>query len=468
MTLSTALHDGVSRWIWRPLHLTSRLARGHTRPAVAAYAEGMRFRARSAGWNEEQRTAWVLRRLRETVRHAASTSSFYRDRLRSAGFDPSADFSFEDYGRLPVLEREEIREAGPAIRSSGVPEALVRRDATGGSTGTPTVLWTGPEHRGWSESASEHYLRRIGLPAGTRLAYLWGHHLDPVARTTVRERVDDWLNNVSWYDCLRLSDETLLAYHEELQRRRPAGIIAYASALAALADVVERHGLRPRYPTRAFVTGAEKLFSHQREAVERVFSAPVHERYGARDAGLIGTQLDPRTTLDFTVDWANVLVEPEFAPAGGDATAVLITKLHSDAMPMLRYRIGDMARFPAGACPGHPSWVLHEIVGRDVQRLWLPDGRWMHGVGFPHLMKDFPIRDFQVTQEGDFSVEVRVVPSDAFGPAHEAEIIGAVRANLPGVPVTLRSVTEIPRTRANKWQPVVSRARPTQTREEIA
>lgn len=458
MTMERGLQAAVSRLVWHPLHLRMRGARPPMRASYEAYRASLAFRRASIVWSADRKAGWVLDSLRRTVRHAAATTPFYRDRLSAIGFDPRADFGFEDLAALPVLERADIHDAGDAIRSTAVPEHLVRRDATGGSTGTPTRLWTGPRERGWSEGANEHYMRRVGLERGRRIAYLWGHHLDPVARSTARERLEDWLTNTRWYDCLRLSDELLLRYHADLQRRRPDGIVAYASSLAALAEAVERSGDRPAYPLRAFVTGAEKLFPHQRALVEGVFEAPVHERYGARDAGLMAFQATAGS-LDFEVNWSNVLVEPETPVADGEPAAILVTKLQADAMPMIRYRVGDLARFAVGARPGHPAFTLHEIVGRDVQRLWLPDGGWFHGLSFPHMLKDFPVRDFQVAQAEDLSVEVRIVPGPEFSTEHETAIVGTVRANLPGVPVTLRRVDAIPRTRANKWQPVTSAAR---------
>ena len=283
------LHDLVARRVVPPLHFASRMVRPGFRPAAVHFRDGLRFRADAVGWSEERRREWILGRLREAVRRAAALP-FYADRFAAAGFDPRADFSFADYAALPPLEREEVREAGRALISPDVPSAQVRKDATGGSTGTPTTIWTGPRERGWRESGIEHFMRRIGLPAGSRIGMLWGHHLDPIARSSVRERAQDWIRNMRWYDCLRLSDEVLAGYHEELQDWRPEALVCYASSLAALAEAAA--GDTPAYPKRAFVTGAEKVYAAQRERIEAVYGKPVVERYGARDIGLIAFQVN--------------------------------------------------------------------------------------------------------------------------------------------------------------------------------
>ena len=455
--LSRKAHELLSRGALLPLSRWQRMARASRRPAMRAFYAGLRFRREAAAWGEERRREWLLGRLRFAVRRAEGETNYYRELFRRVGFDPRADVSFAEFARLPVLEREDVRRAHRALVSTAVAADQFRRDATGGTSGEPTVVWLGPEEQGWRESALEYFMGRIGAPTGVPTGFLWGHHLDPVTRSSRRERYHDFEANVRWFDCFRMSPATLEFYHQEFERWRPACIIAYASALASLAEHAAERGHRPHYPARGFVTGAEKLLPSQREIVERVFRRPVHERYGSRDAGLMGFQVNPSRTLDYEIDWASILVEPE---TEARESAILITKLRADGMPMLRYRVGDVGVFPEGSRAGHPAFALHEVVGRDLDRLWMPDGRWIHGAQIPHLMKDQPVREFMLTQRADYSVEVQVVAKRGFGEDARENILNMMTANLPGLSVSVVSVEEIPRTKANKLRPVVSEIRP--------
>ncbi|HEX8131697.1 MAG TPA: hypothetical protein VF527_21560 [Pyrinomonadaceae bacterium] len=453
------IHELLSRKMLLPLTRAQRLARASRRPAMRAFYEGMRFRRQSAAWDEGRRREWMLAQLRRVARRAADETVFYRELFQREGFDPQADFSFDDFARLAVLERDDIRAAGRALISNALPADALRKDSTGGSTGEPTHVWLGPQELGWRESALEYPMQRIGAPTGTPTGYLWGHHLDPVARGTWRERYHDFESNVRWFDCFRLSTDVLARYHAEFARWRPACIIAYASALAALAEFVLSESLKPNYPTGCFVTGAEKLLPAQREAIKRAFARPVHERYGSRDVGIMGFQIEPGRTHDFEVDWQNVLVEPE---TNAEESPILITKLHADGMPMLRYRVGDVGRFPRASRPGHPAFVLHEVLGRETDRIWLPDGRWITGLQMPHMLKDYPVREFMLLQRSDYSVELQVIPQNNFGEDARRSILETVEANLPGLSVSLALVHSIPRTKANKLRPVVSEVKRTE------
>jgi phenylacetate-CoA ligase len=450
-------HDIMSRRLLLPFQRLQRRVRPSRRQVMRAFDEGMRFRRNAETWDLEKKQDWVLARLRFSVRRAYQDTQYYRELFDAVGFDPEADFSFDDFARLPVLEREDVGRAGSTLVSRTIPGTELKRDATGGSTGLPTVVWLGPEERGWREGATEYPMERISVPQGTSVGLLWGHHLDPVARQGLRDRFHDFESNMRWFDCFRLSPEILDRYHRQFERWRPACIVAYASGLASLADHVLANGYRPGYPTRCAVTGAEKLFAEQRARIEQAFGRPVHERYGSRDIGVMAFQFAPNRSHSYDVDWTNVLLEPETEAV---EASILVTKLHGDGMPMLRYRIGDVARFPEDNHPGHPAFTLHEVLGRHTDRVWLRDGRWINGIQLPHLLKDHPVREFMLIQRPDYSVELRLVPGADFGETSRTGILQTICENLPGLPIQLIIVDEVPRSQANKWRPVMTEAAP--------
>jgi phenylacetate-CoA ligase len=451
------LNDVLSKRIAPVLLNLQQRLRPSRRSAARAFAYGLRFRTEALAWQDEKRREWVLQRLRSVLREAAANTSYYSDLFRRIGFDPAADFGFDDFARLPALERQNIFNAGDGIISKAVPKALLRADASGGSSGEPVKIWVGPEEEGWHSAARDFFMRQIGVPRGARVAYLWGHHLDPVGKDSIKEKFLSIINNHRWFDCFRLSPDVLARYHQEMEAFQPDCIVAYASALAAFAQFLHERKLTPMYPRKCIVTGAEKLFDAQREVAEEVFRKPIYERYGSRDAGMMAFQLDIPQSKDFTVDWPNLLVEPE---TSSTESSILVTKLHADGMPMIRYRIGDMGSFPAGSRAGHPAFRLHSVVGRTAERIWLPNGSFIHGFQFPHLLKDFPVREFMVIQSEDFSVEVKIIPDPTFSEECKSLILKTISKNLPGIPITISLVDSILRTKANKWRPVLSHAVP--------
>ncbi len=451
------IHGLLSQRALLPITRRRNLAKPGARPVMLAYYEGLRFRREANSWSADRKREWILERLRFSLRRAYLETAFYRERFDQMGFDPRADFTFEDFAKLPTLEKDDLRLAGAALLSSAVSSDQLLKDSTGGSTGTPVEIWLGPEEQGWRESAGERFQEQLGVPAGTRLALLWGHHLDPVKRDGLRNQLSAFVNHQRWFDCFRLSPEKLNQYHQEFERWRPVAVMAYATALDALAEHLEARAIKPHYPDLCFVTGAEKLFPHHRARIEALFRRPVHERYGSRDVGFIGYQLEPQRTLEFTLDWANLLVEPDTSET---TSSILITKLHADGLPMIRYRIGDLGSFARGSQPGHPSFALQEVLGRELERIWLRDGRWIAGAQIPHMMKDFAVQEFQFVQQADYSVNLHIVPRNGFGDESRRRILATLRSNIEELPVNIVLVERIERTRANKLRPVISHVQP--------
>ncbi len=437
-----------------PLSHFRRRRRADIRAVFEAYRTGLRFRQSAKNWNEEQKREWILQTLRRAVRRAGEETDYYAELFRQINFDPKADFTFEDFARLPVLGREDVSEAGKKIVSKAIAPELLLKDSTGGSTGAPTEIWLGAQERGWKESGIDFSFEKIGVPPGAKTAYFWGHHLDPKASDSFADRLRSFVTNTRWFDCFRLSPEVFRAYHREFESWSPDCIVAYAGALGQFAEFLRENEIRPKnYPRICFVTGAEKLYPQHRKAIEEVFGKPVYERYGGRDFGGAAIQTGAPENLEYEIDWAWALVEPETEE---EDAPILVTKLHADAMPMLRYRTGDVGKFPADSRSGHPAFFLREVVGRELDRIWLPDGRWVHGSSMPHLLKDFAVREFVVIQAEDYGIELQIAPKNEFDVEQKKKILQIIQSNFPGLPVELKIVAEVPRTRANKLRPVIT------------
>jgi len=444
----------LTQKIFIPLSHFRRRRHADMRAVFAAYEEGLKFRQSAKQWSEEQKRAWILQTLRRAVRRAASETDYYAELFEKINFDPKADFTFEDYARLPVLERADVLEAQEKLITKNIPREQLQKDATGGSTGVPTEIWLGAEERGWKESGIDFSFERIGVSNGAKTAYFWGHHLDPQTSDGIADRLRAFVTNTRWFDCFRLSPEVFSRYHREFERWKPDCIVAYAGALGQFAEFLRENKIRPKnYPRVCFVTGAEKLYAQHRAAIEEVFGKPVYERYGGRDFGGAAIQTGGRENLEYEIDWAWALVEPETSE---ENAPVIITKLHADAMPMLRYRTGDVGRFAANSGSGHPAFFLREVVGRELDRIWLTDGRSVHGSTMPHLLKDFAVREFQFIQAEDYSVELQIAPKNGFDIEQKNSILQTIETIFPDLPVKLKIVEEVQRTRANKLRPVIT------------
>lgn len=197
-------------------------------------------------------------------------------------------------------------------------------------------------------------------------------------------------------------------YAEMLIRKLKRPVLGgLASSLRAFAYGVQ-DGRFPRFEPSAILTGGEILLPEVRELVEQTFGRKVIDIYACNETRNIAWQC--REAGGYHINADNVIVEivrdGEPAPAG-EVGEVILTDLNRYAMPIIRYRNGDLACLAEEPCPcGCQLPMLAQIVGRTGQNIRLPNGSvvlWNH---LKSQMTHPLIRQFQLEQDsqGDFAI----------------------------------------------------------------
>ena len=244
------------------------------------------------------------------------------------------------------------------------PDARIE-NCTGGSTGEPTRFYMTRAQVERYEAARWRGLSWYGITPGSRSVMLWGNPVELSTQRQRRQRLrEGLLKNRRVLSAYALGEERLMHDLARLRRYRPAYLYGYATALAALARLLEQSGQTLRLPLRAVVSTSETLAEEQARRFSRLFSCPVVNEYGARDAGILAYSC-PHGQLHLTAE--NCLVEVldpvRLTPLPAGQTGVLaVTDLYSRAQPRLRYLLGDVAACrmsdapAAGRCRCWPRW----------------------------------------------------------------------------------------------------------------
>jgi len=468
----------VNRWLAGNLFwpLTERLLR---RDTMRRLRRLQRSEHLSAGALRELQE----RKLRRLLKLAGEHCPFYAERFRRAALDPNdPGLGLSDLGRLPTLTRNDIREHLEAMTWHGCPRGGPQSHNTGGSSGEPLKFYF-DRHRQAADWAARWRARQWwGVQPGDPEILLWGAPIELRARDRLRQWRDGLLNQ-HMLNAFDMSNETMDAYARQIRACRPVCVYGYASSLALLA----RHVLEKGSPPGAlgsnrlqavFVTG-EVLLEPDREAIASAFGAPVVIEYGARDGGLLAFGC-PAGRLH--VPQENVILElldSEGHPVrSGEVGEVVVTHLEAFAMPIIRYRIGDLAREPAASdspandtSPAHSSGrrcecgsalaALAEVRGRVTSHIVCRDGsqlRRMHALALMYVLREADgIRQFRVTQPSLDKLDVEVVPDQDF----TAEVKRTVEEDLrrrmgPDVEIRIRFCDRIAPTASGKHACVVS------------
>lgn len=405
-------------------------------------------------------------KLRRLLRVAAMHCPFHRDRFRAAGLDvEDPRLGLDALRALPMLTRDEVREHLEALTWRDCPGGPTSYN-TGGSTGEPLTFHVDRARQSADWACRWRARSWWDVRPGDPEILLWGAPIELRAHDRLRAWRDRLLNQrlLSAFD---MSPERMDAYLRCIQAYRPVCLYGYGSSLALLA----RHALeRGRIGAAAvgdrlravFVTG-EVLQEQDAEDMDRAFDAPVVNEYGCRDGGLLACAC-PSGGLHVPAEQVIVeIVDPHspdgLAAAPGETGEVVVTHLENLAMPLIRYRVGDLARAADAPCRcGRAHPVLVEVQGRVTDQIICHDGRRMHALALIYVLREVEgIRQFRITQSAIDALDVELVTSDRFDPEAERRILSGLQARLGAhVAIRLHRRERITATASGKHACVVS------------
>lgn len=402
---------------------------------------------RHARARREQIVAFQTKRLRQLVAHAYDRVPLYRELFDRHSVRPEDIRTIEDLARLPIVSRAEIQAAEVSqivARGVDADRLIVRK--TSGSSGRPLCI-----RRTWAEQRTLGLLRfrtmhLMGCRATDKHVAVMIPHPRPRGDKQLPQRALAALGlyQTQVIDCMQ-DPERILA---ELRLARPDLLTALPGVLSRIAGVAtaeDRQRIRPRL----IFTGGEVLTPQMRRQITQAFASPLCDTYAAHEFYLIAWQCPTTGQMHTCDDGLIVEVLKDGEPvAEGERGELVATNLHSFAMPLIRYRLGDIVTRGAPVCAcGQPFGTIHQIQGRMIDYFPLPDGRLVHPF---EIVGTLPIgqswlREYQFLQETEARVVLRLVASPV-PPALALETIAAgVRKLLgPGVAFEMRLVDRIP------------------------
>lgn len=390
------------------------------------------------------------------VERAVRTSPFYRGFAASAPAGPRSAWPVLD--RLPVLTRAVIAAAGdeflvPAWRG----RALAAR--TSGSTGRPMTFYRTIEQESWFWALRFRIWSWAGYQPGD--PYLT---INLNARVQWKKRLQDRLFRCA-YLTFNADNQDSARIVGELRRRHILHLNGFSSSLFVLARYMLERGIGNPGVVGVTATG-DTLYPPYREAIEAAFGVRVLDYYGAGGEALHLASQCRESGGRYHLHPENALVEildaEGPAPAGAPGR-VVVTQLDNEAMPLVRYELGDVAvAAPPGercAC-GRTLPLLERVEGRLADLVATPDGAYLVPHFFVVLFKNLrQVHRYQVVQDRPNALRFRLVPvPGADRQAIMAAVAQEVSAATRG---TVRSefewVEEIPLAGAGKRRLVISR-----------
>lgn len=356
-----------------------------------------------------------LASLEKLLNYCYKNVDYYRDLFNSLNIVKNGEIDLSRFKEIPLLTKDKIRNNFDRLKTKELNQKKWYYNTSGGSTGEPVRLIQDEQYKKWVRAVKVIYDTWTGYHVGDNKVILWGSERDLfVGQETLKVRAIRWLKNETWLNAFRMDEDKMYEYVDIINHQRPVQILAYVSSIYELARFIERKGLKV-YSPKAIMTSAGTLYRPMREVIERVFQAPVFNRYGSREVGDMACECEMRNGLHVSplTHYIEILREDGTPAEDGEAGEVVVTSLVNFAMPLIRYRIGDIAVKSENICNCGRAWpLLQEVVGRVSDTFITRSNVKVHGEYFTHLLyfKDW-VQKFQFIQEDYNLIRLLIVPS---------------------------------------------------------
>ncbi len=315
----------------------------------------------------------------------------------------------------------------------------------------------------WGGAVERRSLDWVGIPPGSRLDYIRGRPARE--RTWTAARVRAVMRNSRLIDVsLVANPATRRALVDRLVHDPPTVLSGPAPCLYLLALALLEDGRTPAF--EACLSHGSQLHDHYRRVIETAFRCPVWERAGTVETGVIVHPCREASSLHIPAEVLYVeLARADGTPAGaGEVGEILVTTLRNPAMPLIRYRTGDLAVRRADPCScGRTLPMLERVVGRAPEVLVTASGGLIapEDVVRPAVASaPEAVVDLDVGQREDLSLDVRVVLRSGAQTSDAIRRVAETLDELVGIRGAARveAVDAIPLSASGKRRHVVSEA----------
>ena len=410
--------------------------------------------------NPEDLAVLQALKLKRLLNWANNTVPFYRERFNNLGVDVTKLHQPEYFSTISLLTKKDINKNRDKMISTNLNGNKLVPNSTSGSTGEALYLYYDMRSAAYRRATVIRNEQWLGIRLGDRSAKLWGAPMDLKKASAIRGRLHGCVNNLMFLSSYDMSDKTLGGYERKLNNFKPKLLTSYPGPLTVFAEYLLKRN-RKIPSIKAIISSAETLYPWQKDVIEKAFCCPVYNRYGCREFGDIAQECANREGLHinydrYVVEILNENIEPA---AEGENGEIIITDLDNYGMPLIRYRIGDMASFKKTLCScGRGLPLLEQVEGRTLDIVRAPNGNRLGGTFWTLLFRSRPgIKSFQVIQERLDEIIIKYVKDSSVANTDLLSFESRIHEQCGGnLNVHFIKVSSVPKTASGKNRFVVS------------
>jgi phenylacetate-CoA ligase len=409
------------------------------------------------------RTQWINfqrlksiqeKKLRKLIHHAYHHVPYYRELFDSQKLKPTDIQTREDLILLPVTSRQTLRDLPVKEKTAdNIDISQCKHSATSGTTGIPLKVYKTPHDSTLMGFAWARSFLSAGMKPWYKIAAF-------VGQSHIKKKK-------SWYEYLGLwrrqeifAGDSPQEWIEKLRKWNPWVLVGYVMTLKMLGEAIQNYHVQDIQPKLIFHSSAI-LDDFSRGSLESVFQATIIDIYGSDEAGCVAWECKTCGAYHLSEDMVILEILKDGEPALPEEEGeVVITNLHSYAMPFIRYRQDDVGCFSQkkSRC-GRVFPLLQSVLGRVDDFIFLKNGQKISPHTLYHCIDPIPeVRRWRITQEEMGRITLEIEPLRQFSEVTQKQIKNNIK-NLAGqaLEVDVIPVDSIPINHSSKFRAVISK-----------
>lgn len=324
-------------------------------------------------WNEKMETmpradieALQSERLSKLAAYVYERVPFYKQRFDELGLSPAAIKDVRDLSKLPFTHKTDLRDTYPFGLFAVPMNEVIRTHASSGTTGKPTVVgYTRDDLQIWAEVCARCFALSGAEPGQMfQNAYGYGLFTGGLGMHYGAEYMGLTVIPVSGGNTAR-QIMLLQDFKTDVMACTPSYALTLADALLELD--IDPADLNVKY----FILGAEPWTEEMRQELEAKLSVDAVNIYGLSEIigpGVSNECVEAKAGMHVFEDhFIPEIIDPETgeAKAAGEVGELVFTTLTKQALPLLRYRTGDLCSITYEPCQcGRTHARMSRILGR--------------------------------------------------------------------------------------------------------
>jgi len=415
------------------------------------------YSLRKSQWlstQELERRQW--KKFHALLSHAYKNVPYYRILFKDHGICPDDIRTRADVSLIPITTKAMLQSVpfeDLLARDVRLEQCIERR--TSGTSGRPLRIVLSQKEKDTQDFIQARAMLEHGMRLSDRRAVF-------VAPWQIPQ-------HLYWFQRLGIWRKAYFSVFADIRTQFPVieqfapDCLAGTPALLKLIALEKEERKSKKLAPRTIFSSGDLLDQGTRQLIESVFHVKVVDMYGSLEFGYMAWEC-PDGHKGYHLNMESVLMEflrDEQTNSDEQTGEVICTSLHSYAMPLIRYRLGDFCVPYESSCPcGRGLPLIKLVAGRTNDTVKLPGGRVVTPQALADTMVEFAgmVQQFKIIQEQKGSISVEIIKGKEF----QSNTVAGIDENLrrvlgSDVVINLKIVHTIENDPSGKRRAIVSR-----------